>query len=134
MMRFTGRASLCSLTLTIANRVRGFSTTSPRRSYSFALHRNSSISFPRPIARRTTSLHRNRRILRPHGLSHITSPPLAITHRHRSPSTTARRTSSFAHRHSSLRGIVVRPPAAHHPISTIVRRTRAIGTRLLVMF
>ncbi|MED6187564.1 hypothetical protein PIB30_077674 [Stylosanthes scabra] len=50
----------------------GFSTTSPRSSRSFALHRSSSISCPRPIARRTTSHHRSRRIRRLHGVSHIT--------------------------------------------------------------
>ncbi|MED6227236.1 hypothetical protein PIB30_111466, partial [Stylosanthes scabra] len=107
--------------------VTGSSTTSPRRSCTFALHRSSSISFPRPIARRTISLRRSRRIPRPHGLSHITSPPLAISHRHRSPSTTTRRTSLFARGHSGLRGIAVRPPAAHHPISTTRNALISVG-------
>ncbi|MED6172447.1 hypothetical protein PIB30_050208 [Stylosanthes scabra] len=109
MMWFTSRAPLCSLTLTIPSRVRGFSTTSPRSSRSFTLHRSSSISCPRRIAKRITSHHRSRRILRLHGLSHITSPPSAITHRPRSPSTTIRRTRLSAHGHSSHRGIVIRP-------------------------
>ncbi|MED6151014.1 hypothetical protein PIB30_078217 [Stylosanthes scabra] len=129
MIRFTSRAPLCSLTLTIPSRVRGFSTTSPLRSPSFTLHRSSSISCPRPIARRTTSLHRSRRILRLHGLSHITSPPSAITHHPRRPSMTIRRTRLFARGHSGLRGIAARPPAAHRPISTIGRGTRATKTR-----
>ncbi|MED6210001.1 hypothetical protein PIB30_059975 [Stylosanthes scabra] len=129
MMRFTGRAPLCSLTLTIPSRVRGFSTTSPPRSRSFTLHRSSNISCPRPIARRITSLHRSRRILRLHGLSHITSPPSAITHHPRSPSTTIRRPRLSARGHIGLRGIAVRPPALHRPISTIVRGTRATGIR-----
>ncbi|MED6213232.1 hypothetical protein PIB30_091195 [Stylosanthes scabra] len=109
MMRFTGRAPLCSLTLIILSRVRGFSTTSPRSSRSFTLPRSSSINCPRPITKRTTSHHRIRRIRRVHGLSHITSPPSAITHRPRSPSTTIKRTRLSAHGHNGHRGIAIRP-------------------------
>ncbi|MED6160015.1 hypothetical protein PIB30_047555 [Stylosanthes scabra] len=39
-----------------------------------------------------------------------------------------------AQRPQSHRGITIRPPAAHHPISTIARRTRATGTRQWVMW
>ncbi|MED6221960.1 hypothetical protein PIB30_059808 [Stylosanthes scabra] len=107
MMRFTGRAPLCSLTLTIPSRVRGFSTTSPRSSRFFTLHRSGSISCPRPIARRTTSHHHSRPISHLHGLSNITSPLSAITHRPRNPSTTIRRTRLSAHGHSGHRGITI---------------------------
>ncbi|MED6208772.1 hypothetical protein PIB30_048392, partial [Stylosanthes scabra] len=93
------------------------------------LHRNSNISCPHRIARRTTSHHCSRCILRLHGLSHITNPPSAITHRLRSPSRTIRHIRLSAHGHSGYRGIAIRPLAAHHHISTIVRRTRATGTR-----
>ncbi|MED6169716.1 hypothetical protein PIB30_023925 [Stylosanthes scabra] len=70
----------------------------------------------------------------PRGLSYITSPPLAISHRHRSPGMTTSRTSLFARGHSGVRGITACPPATHHLISTIILGTRATGTRLLVMF
>ncbi|MED6223523.1 hypothetical protein PIB30_074709 [Stylosanthes scabra] len=43
------------------------------------------------------------------------------------PPTAARRLS--AHGHSGHRGIVIRPHAAHHPISTIAQRAGATGTR-----
>ncbi|MED6174443.1 hypothetical protein PIB30_069038, partial [Stylosanthes scabra] len=109
MMRFTGRARLCSLTLPNPSSVRGFSTTSPRSSCSFTHHRSSSISYACPIARRTTSHHCSRPISHLHGLSNITSPPSAITHRPRSPSTTIRCTRLSAHGHNGHRGIAIRP-------------------------
>ncbi|MED6210798.1 hypothetical protein PIB30_067525 [Stylosanthes scabra] len=110
----------CSLTLTIPSRVRGFNTTSPPHSRSCTPHRSSNISCPRPIARRTNSLHRSRRILRLHGLNHITSPPSAITHHPRSPArrsanpgcqpagTATSEGSPSAH----LRHIIPSPPSA----------------------
>ncbi|MED6138830.1 hypothetical protein PIB30_078169 [Stylosanthes scabra] len=78
--RMTCRARLCSLTLTNPSRVRGFSTTSPCSNHTFTHHR-SSISYPRPIASRTTNHHCSSPISHLHGLSNIISPPSAITHR-----------------------------------------------------
>ncbi|MED6139059.1 hypothetical protein PIB30_080292, partial [Stylosanthes scabra] len=133
--RMTCQAHLCSPTMTQPSSVRGFSTTSPRSSRTFSLHRSSI-----------------RVISRLHWLRSITSPHSAITHRRPNHSfirvghsihpsrrsttirpTTPRRshwpTRLSAHGHSGHRGITIRPHAAHHPISTIAQRERATETR-----
>ncbi|MED6116460.1 hypothetical protein PIB30_100501 [Stylosanthes scabra] len=62
----------------------GFQYYQPSQQSFLHPYRSSSISYPRPIARRTTSHQRSRPISHLHGLSNITSPPSAITHRRRS--------------------------------------------------